>query len=118
MPLDQFSVGMMRANGVGFVCSMCERMHEGKGLGLPGCTGTEACRGPMGGGTFQEYRGPLGETLLGTSCFACGGEARYKLKPKTIGARVLGLCESCKPLLAMVPKDKQATPVDAGFQTT
>lgn len=117
MPLNEFSIGLLRAEGVGFVCSMCVRMHEGRDQGLQRCTGTEACRGPMGGSTFKEYKGPLTEAMFEISCFACGSEAMYKLKPKSFGGRVLGLCKGCRPLLEMVPKDKEAPPVEAGFQT-
>jgi hypothetical protein len=67
-------VASARAEGVTWVCAMCEGFWWGRERGLPYCEATargEACCGPWGGGTYPQYAGPL-QGHLGGYCFLCG----------------------------------------------
>lgn len=100
MPLLPETIAALRARGVGYICCMCERMHHGMDKGLDRCTGSLECRGPIGNGDFPEYQGPLTGDMMANACFVCGGPARLRLEPKSVGlVRTLGLCESDAGLL-------------------
>lgn len=63
-------------DGVGFVCAHCERFWWGVDRGYGSCWAKAVgkdCSGPMGGGSFQEYEGPLKGNLC-RFCFVCGKE--------------------------------------------
>ena len=74
MTVGNAGVSKLRGDGYSHVCSMCEHMHkalaEGRGL-----CGQENCAGPIGGGSFPKYVGPMSRDAIARSCFACGKEA-------------------------------------------
>lgn len=116
MPLDAAQIGAFRAQGYSYACAMCERLHEGLRRGVDGCTGSR-CAGPMAGGDFPEYQGPLTHDMMARICFVCGQDAAFRLKPKTSHVtKTLGICQDHQGLLgAMKPRDNDAPPVEARF---
>ena len=92
----------MRA-GFSFVCAMCVKLHAGKeAFGakdwkLVQCLG-ESCHGPMGGGGFAEYNGPLGAVNLPQYCFRCGREADAAVE-SIKDKRMVGVCKKHLKLL-------------------
>ncbi len=88
-----------RENGFSFVCSMCVRLHEGHKMAKGNwdrtrCTGSH-CVGPLGGGCYPEYAGPLSEILM-RFCFMCGDEnPRHGISPNTFSrnTQIIGCCD-------------------------
>jgi len=97
---DQNKIAQAKANGVCFVCRTCLRYHEGEMRGLHKkfgeirCTSKGDCCGPVGGGSFDEYEGPL-KGYLWKYCYLCGEKVKWVLKAKTKGAKPIGCCDKC-----------------------
>jgi len=95
--LDKNRILMTRAQGVCFVCSLCQRWYEGEDQGLEDqvgetrCAAKNGCCGPVWGGYFQEYTGPLAG-YLHKYCYLCGQDATHAIKVKGI-ALPIGICK-------------------------
>lgn len=75
--------------GFGFVCRMCNRLHERLDAGQVGCG--ERCGGPLAGMDYPMYRGAL-EGALAAFCFVCGAEATCGIQ---VGGKIqaVGCCD-------------------------
>ncbi len=107
MPLDPAQIALAMADGLSAVCATCTRYWEGRARGMPGhsCTAKDGCAGPMAGGDFHEYDGPM-KSALHLWCFVCGIKSRYGVR---VGGsvRVFGACEEhVKMLRELQPKDR------------
>lgn len=90
-----------RACGFTFVCSMCVKLHAGRrrenaSWEKARCVGRN-CTGPIGGGSYPEYEGPLKETsAFGNHCWACGKESPESFissnRPGHDSGRLIGCC--------------------------
>jgi len=89
-----------RQSGFSFVCSLCLRLHEGNRMAggdwdTTRCTGT-FCKGPLGGGSYPEYEGPI-KDALNRFCFICGTtnppHAIASCLPGHPRDRLLGACD-------------------------
>lgn len=89
MPVPVDHARALVAQGLAFVCSLCERFWEGRDQGLSVCTAVAGCRGPIGGGAFHEYKGPL--TNLESWCFRCGTSATATIEVPG-GVQRIGVC--------------------------
>ena len=80
------------ARGVSLICASCDRYWEGRARDLPDdrCTATSGCCGPLAGGTFHEYQGPI--TDLTRWCFICGADAVSAVR-KAGSERGVGVCK-------------------------
>lgn len=81
------------ASGVSFVCAHCFNFWEAHQRGLDQCLASaqgNTCTGPIGGGTFPFYRGPM-ESHLANLCFVCGAraDAACQVDGQT---RLIGVC--------------------------
>ena len=79
-------VSVLRANGFGFVCSMCHHMWDAYAAGHASC-GMD-CGGPLSGRSFPAYNGPL--TLKRDYCFVCGETPKYEI---SCLSGTVGCCE-------------------------
>lgn len=61
------------------------------------CLGRD-CIGPMGGGSYPEYHGPLGRVNLPQYCFRCGRESDAAVE-STKDRGLVGVCEDHLKLL-------------------
>ena len=78
--------------GVGFTCAHCEKFWWGVDNSTDGCKAKherKECTGPLGGGAFPEYQGPLTGHIT-RFCFVCGQTPAGAAVVK--GGRV-GVCE-------------------------
>jgi hypothetical protein len=73
-----------------WMCTMCEHWHAGRAKQQP--CGHPACHGPIAGGWFPDYRGPLraGTDNAWQWCFFCGNPASHVLR---VATHYLGVCE-------------------------
>lgn len=87
-------------HGICFICSMCERWHMGDEANLRDafgdrrCSQEDDCAGPVWGGTFHEYKGPL-KGYKTHWCYLCGKESTHLLAPKGNTSDPIGVCEEC-----------------------
>ncbi len=83
--------------GVGFVCAHCDKFWEGARNGLHHCMAAEQrkpCVGPISGGTFPEYSGPL-EEVMSDHCFVCGHRATHSvIHQGAVDSRKVGVCDT------------------------
>jgi hypothetical protein len=84
------------ARGLSLVCASCDLYWEGRARELPQdqCTASDGCCGPLGGGTFHEYRGQI--TDLTRWCFLCGADATSAVR-RAGAERGVGVCPGCLP---------------------
>lgn len=90
MPVDPKNAAMAMADGLSAVCATCTKYWEAKDKGLSGCNQPE-CRGPIGGGVFKDYDGPLKDALA-RICFVCGSPSKYGIKVSGF-QRIIGACK-------------------------
>lgn len=83
-----------QAEGMSFICATCHRYWEGRAARADRCTAKGPCRGPMGGGSFPEYDGPV--TDLRRWCFRCGVEASSGVRVAGT-ERIFGVCDRHLP---------------------
>lgn len=81
---------LMARDNLGFVCAMCQKMWDAEKAGQSGC-GAKGCAGPLGGGTFDQYLGLLGE--FWHFCFRCGSPSAFGIHVRG-KSRVIGVCKS------------------------
>lgn len=92
-----------RSKGVAFLCATCTRWAEGIDKGMSDadgdqiCASAHSCHGPLEGGGFEEYDGPL-QGYLSKFCHVCGGSATKAIAPKGVDRRV-GVCNACLEML-------------------
>ena len=97
MILDKNRILMARTQGVCFVCSLCQRWYEGEDRGFTDvigdtrCASKNGCCGPVWGGSFLEYTGPLAG-YLHKYCYLCGKDASHAVRAKGIQVPI-GLCK-------------------------
>lgn len=97
MILNKDRILAARAQGVCFVCSLCQRWYEGEDRGLTDvvgdtrCSSMNGCCGPVWGGYFQEYTGPLGG-YLHKYCYLCGKDATHVARANGFYVPI-GLCK-------------------------
>ena len=102
--LDSVQIEKARAEGVLFVCAMCKKWHEGSSAGLKNRHGdgrcmSTTCKSLLGGGSFDDYDGPLNDYLT-NFCHVCGVEnPEHALEPNVAGARRIGCCAKCVKVL-------------------
>ena len=83
-------------SGVCFICATCTNWYKGKDKGLkdslgdPVC-GFDKCAGPVFGGDFKDYDGPLKE-YKAKFCYLCGRQATHLVSAKKSNAMKIGLC--------------------------
>jgi len=96
--LDENRILSARAQGICFICSMCKHWHEGEDQGLKDevgetiCNSTNGCCGPIWGGDFNEYTGPLG-IYKHKHCYLCGESSTHHIWAKNKQASKLGVCK-------------------------
>lgn len=103
-----------RVHGIAFVCTTCKHWQEGADKGMvdsdgdPVCSRSSSCRGPLSGGSFEQYHGPL-NGYMAKFCHVCGTMATKAISPKGDDSRV-GVCDACleviKGLAPAVPGKK------------
>ena len=99
-----------RAEGVTWVCAMCDRYWWGRERGLPYCEATargEACCGPWGGGTYPQYQGPMKGCLAGY-CFLCGAASTGWVTVGD-GPGAVGVCQGHEAMVGQYERKGQAT---------
>jgi hypothetical protein len=70
-------------SGLSYVCAMCYRWRDARKQGRKVCSakdGVNSCFGPIYGGTFDRYVGPLDFLDWKTFCFVCGEKSDYVVK--------------------------------------
>lgn len=82
------------AGGLSIVCATCARYWEGRAAELPdpGCTAAGPCSGPLGGGSFERYDGPI--TDFTRWCFKCGADATAAVRVAGT-EKSFGVCAGC-----------------------
>jgi len=95
--VNQTLIQLFMAQGYAFVCATCEKLHRAHNSGFTdGCEAAlsgKDCAGPIVGGNFPLYEGPLTKEALATMCFRCGKEADIAVQPKT-GGQMIGACKA------------------------
>ena len=87
MPLDTKKVHLAIVNGVSIACATCNHYWNAVDRQLDNCG--QVCGGPMSGGTFDKYDGPIKD--FSVMCFVCGEPATHAVRAKA-SVRVLGCC--------------------------
>jgi hypothetical protein len=78
---------------------MCEHWYEGIDLGLkddmkePRCS-VQNCCGPVWGGYFEYYTGPL-KGNLHAWCYLCGEKSTHVVSSKSVPVEKIGVCATC-----------------------
>src|SRR5580704_18062553 len=104
MPIDPTKAALAIEDGLSAVCAMCENFWSAQEKGLSGCG--QRCGGPMAGGAFDKYRGPV--TDFSKFCFVCGSKATHAVRA-TGNVRVLGCCAThIDTVKQFKPTDKDA----------
>lgn len=91
------------AKPLAFICQTCEHWGVGKDAGRKNveghslCSMHAICKSPIGGGSFDAYKGPLEGSGLVNYCYVCGGKAEHALEPEVPNARRIGICKGCLP---------------------
>jgi len=100
--------------GLSFVCAACTRWHDGVEKGVKDhegdqmCTHFRVCFGPMSGGSFDYYNGPLSTSLV-RFCYVCGNEADKAIEPQVPNGKRIGCCSSCfNTVVLKQARDKRA----------
>lgn len=60
-----------------FICATCPKLHALRSRGKSGCLGNiggRSCSGPMAGGSYPEYSGPLAKDMT-ARCFLTGADS-------------------------------------------
>jgi hypothetical protein len=71
------SITARMREGYTFICATCPHLHRSKDQGLETCFGNmngKTCCGPMAGGCYPEYVGPLKGSMT-SRCFLTGAES-------------------------------------------
>lgn len=89
MPLNPAKVALAVQGGYSIYCATCTKYWDYKDKGASNCGAKDGCKGPLFGGSFHEYDGPITEHAR--QCFACGQASRYIL---TGGKRDFGVCSN------------------------
>ena len=108
MPLDQMKVAAAIGNGLNVVCATCENYWDARDRDIPDgrCLATDGCGGPIAGGAFHEYRGPM--TQFDQFCFRCGNKATHAVRVSE-HPRVIGVCvEHIDLMKSLKPEGKRA----------
>lgn len=81
------------ADGLSIVCATCRWYWKARQSGIEGhqCAAQKPCHGPISGGVFPEYDGPI--TDFANLCFVCGKRSRYGIAVKG-NIRVIGVCDA------------------------
>jgi hypothetical protein len=88
MPVDSKRIYLAVANGLNVACATCTHYWNAVDRQLENCG--QKCGGPMSGGTFEKYNGPI--TDFSVICFVCGDKATHAIRAQS-HVRVLGCCE-------------------------
>jgi hypothetical protein len=86
----------LRSQGVGFVCACCEKLRRRAVRGLLCCEAAidgKDCCGPISGGFFPLYEGPLTRRTIATTCFVCGDKATKVLVVHHGEGEYVGACD-------------------------
>ena len=118
MPIDPTKVAIAVDSGVALVCAMCEHFWNAQDRGSGDCG--QVCGGPMSGGTFDKYKGPI--TDFSAVCFVCGDTATHAVRA-TGSVRVLGCCkEHVDTVKSWKPVEREAVNISilspSGEKTT
>lgn len=92
--IDSTHIVAAMSAGTVFTCATCEKYWWGVERGLPHCKAAaegKACGGPLSGGTYPEYEGPL-KGALKEWCFVCGARSTRLAIPKKGGGSAVGVC--------------------------
>ena len=89
MPLEMDKVAAVIAKGLNTVCATCENYWKAHDLGLSKCLAKDGCGGPMSGGDFHEYKGPMNQ--FDQFCFVCGNKPTHAIRVSN-SVRVIGCC--------------------------
>lgn len=96
--VNQTLASVFRSQGYAFVCSFCEKLHRAHQVGYTkGCEAAMQgldCAGPIAGGDFPLYEGPLTKHTLASMCYRCGAESVKGVQPAG-GGKVIGACAKC-----------------------
>ena len=97
--MDPVKIGLAVQGGLSVVCSTCKKYWGARDRNIPGdtCLAKRGCSGPVGGGDFPEYDGPVSD--LSRWCFKCGADSKYGVQV-TGRSRVIGVCEEHVNMLA------------------
>lgn len=107
MPINLDRVHLAIASGVSGVCALCQNFWSAEDRGLDSCG--ERCGGPMSGGAFDKYKGPI--TDFSKFCFVCLKPATHAVRAKD-NPRVLGCCQSHVGIISKYkPIDKPAVDI-------
>lgn len=87
MPLDPIKVVQAIHQGLSAICATCDHYWSAVEREAPSCG--QDCGGPMSGGVFDKYRGPMTDFSL--FCFVCSNKSTHGVR---VGghARVIGCC--------------------------
>ena len=114
--LDSEKISEARAKGVCFTCAMCTLWYKGVKMklrlwdGTERCAAVNGCGGPLSGGSFEEYDGPLKGYLV-KFCYVCGSRTpEHALAAKVPNSQKIGCCAKCldkvKELVHMGDEDR------------
>jgi len=108
VPLDQMKIAAAIGDGLNVVCATCENYWNARDRGVPDgrCLAVDGCGGPIAGGAFHEYKGPM--TQFDQFCFRCGNKATHAIRVSE-HPRVIGVCvEHIELMKKLKPEGKQA----------
>lgn len=96
MPLNEVDVAAAIAEGFSPVCATCTHLMRARERGVSACG--QSCGGPLSGGDFSAYQGPMTMDRMAQWCFFCAAEASYGVRVQQSAAlrngsrRVFGVC--------------------------
>ena len=97
--------------GLSPVCATCSHYWNGRDNGAPGC-GRVGCGGPVTGGSFPKYKGPMDDFRLAATCFMSGRDASFGVRAKgDVNGRMLGIHETMIASLAGMEGALPASPI-------
>jgi len=121
--MDPVKIGLAVQGGLSPVCATCKKYWDARERNVPGdtCMARQGCAGPISGGDFHEYEGPI--TDMSRWCFICAESAKYGVQV-TGSPRVVGVCEDhvrkladLKPMFGNGPDPKFVLKSKNGNQT-
>ena len=90
--MNPVKIGLAVQGGLSTVCATCKKYWAARDRNIPGdtCLAKRGCAGPVGGGDYAEYDGPISD--LSRWCFRCGADSKYGVQV-TGRQRIIGVCE-------------------------
>lgn len=96
---DPIKIALAVQGGLSPICATCKKFWGARERNVPDgkCLAVSGCGGPLSGGNFHEYEGPISDFTRW--CFVCGADSSFGVQVDN-RPRVIGVCEEHVRMLA------------------